>query len=150
MIGLNCALRYVVHNKGLSNNVAGRSDGLRPEEELYHQAYNPTVLRLGEEHTCAKTVIQDESSRQEHEGGDANFPHRQDVEPCGAIDLIGSLKNDHKCTYGHTNLNDGMSRFDFTPHLELSLRRLNPCSSKNYGIDEKHALNHSNASAFSW
>lgn len=133
--------------------VAESFNRLGPEGALCSEAYDPASLRLGEEHDCAKTVIQDENVRPENDRGKVNIPDGNNdimVEPSsGAIDLIGTFDNGPKDTYGFSSLNDGMNKFEFPQQLELSLRRFYPSSSKNQGIDERHALNHSNASAFS-
>ncbi|KAK8974198.1 hypothetical protein V6N11_034569 [Hibiscus sabdariffa] len=70
--------------------------------------------------------------------------------PTGAIDLIGSFDNRPKGTFALSSSSDGTDKFEFSPELELSLRRSCSCSSKNQGTSERPTLNHSNASAFSW
>ncbi|XP_011039348.1 PREDICTED: two-component response regulator-like APRR9 isoform X2 [Populus euphratica] len=134
--------------------VPERSNQMESDGELCSGAYNPTSLRLLEEHACAKSVIQDENSRPENDGGLANSSFGCDDVPfessSGAIDLIGTLNNGPKATYVHSSLHYGTNKFEFAPQLELSLKRLYPRSSKNQGVDERHALNHSHASAFSW
>ncbi|XVF33079.1 hypothetical protein REPUB_Repub17cG0137300 [Reevesia pubescens] len=74
------------------------------------------------------------------------------VEPStGAIDLIGSFDNRPKGTFAFSGLNDGVvNKFEFSPQLELSLRRSCSSSTKNQRTSERPTLNHSNASAFSW
>jgi len=150
-----CFLCSIIPNKGTSNTVfvAERSNRTRPDREPYHGAYNPTASRLVEEHACAKSAIHDENSRPENDREHANssFGH-DDVlaeTSSGAIDLIGSFNNQPKHTYTYSSLHDATNKFEFPPLLELSLRRLYPSSSKNQGLDERHALNHSNSSAFS-
>ncbi|CAK7348622.1 unnamed protein product [Dovyalis caffra] len=133
--------------------VAERSNGMGPDGELCHGAYNPAALRLLQKHACGKLEIQEENSRPENDRGHANISFgRDDVldeSSSRAIDLIGTFNNGSESTYVHSSLHDGTNKFEFTPQLELSLRRLYPGSSKNQGVDERHALNHSNASAFS-
>ncbi|KAJ6710240.1 TWO-COMPONENT RESPONSE REGULATOR-LIKE APRR3 ISOFORM X1 [Salix koriyanagi] len=128
------------------------SNRTRPDREPYHGAYNPTALRPPEEHACAKSVIHNEDSRPENEErANSSFGH-DDVlgeTSSGAIDLIGTFNNRPKHTYTHSSLHDATNKFESPPLLELSLRRLYPSSSKNHGVDERHALNHSNSSAFS-
>ncbi|KAJ6729663.1 TWO-COMPONENT RESPONSE REGULATOR-LIKE APRR3 ISOFORM X1 [Salix viminalis] len=128
------------------------SNRTRPDREPYHGAYNPTALRPPEEHACAKSVIHSEDSRPENEErANSSFGH-DDVlgeTSSGAIDLIGTFNNRPKHTYTHSSLHDATNKFESPPLLELSLRRLYPSSSKNHGVDERHALNHSNSSAFS-
>ncbi|XP_039025211.1 two-component response regulator-like PRR95 [Hibiscus syriacus] len=65
----------------------------------------------------------------------------------GAIDLIASFDKHPKGTFV---IIDGPNKSEFSPQLELSLRRSCSVSSKNQGTGEKHILNHSDASAFSW
>ncbi|KAG6784926.1 hypothetical protein POTOM_010640 [Populus tomentosa] len=140
---------------GTSNTVfvEERSNRTRPDREPYHGAYNPTAPRLVEEHACAKSAIHDENSRPENDREHANSSYGHDdvlgETSSGAIDLIGSFNNRPKHTYTHSSLHDATNKFEFPPLLELSLRRLYPSSSKNQGLDERHALNHSNSSAFS-
>ncbi|XVF72939.1 hypothetical protein PTKIN_Ptkin12aG0160900 [Pterospermum kingtungense] len=71
------------------------------------------------------------------------------VEPSSeAVDLIGSFDNQRKGTLVHSS--DGANKFEFSPQLELSLRRSSFSSAKNQGTCERPILNHSEASAFSW
>ncbi|XP_052210382.1 two-component response regulator-like APRR5 isoform X2 [Diospyros lotus] len=58
-----------------------------------------------------------------------------------AIDLIGTL--------GSSSLNNGTNDRDSSLLLDLSLRRSHPSGSINQVSDERHPLNHSEASAFS-
>ncbi|TYH43248.1 hypothetical protein ES332_D11G114800v1 [Gossypium tomentosum] len=68
----------------------------------------------------------------------------------GAIDLIDSFDKQPMATFAISSLSDGANKLEFSPQLELSLRR--PCSrsAKSQGTNEKHILNHSDASPFSW
>ncbi|RQP00006.1 hypothetical protein POPTR_014G106000v4 [Populus trichocarpa] len=136
------------------NKTGERPNRMESDGEPCSGAYNPTSLRLLEEHACAKSAIQDENSRPENDRGLANSSFGCDDVPfessSGAIDLIGTLNNGPKTTYVHSSLHYGTNKFEFAPQLELSLKRLYPSSSKNQGVDERHALNHSHASAFSW
>uniref|UniRef100_A0A5B7AAQ9 Putative two-component response regulator-like APRR5 isoform X1 n=2 Tax=Davidia involucrata TaxID=16924 RepID=A0A5B7AAQ9_DAVIN len=66
-----------------------------------------------------------------------------------AIDLIGAFDNYPICSYRGSASNNGMNRFDSSPLLDLSLRRSHPSSSVDQVTDERHVLNHSDASAFS-
>ncbi|KAF9687989.1 hypothetical protein SADUNF_Sadunf02G0150500 [Salix dunnii] len=129
------------------------SNRTRPDKEPYHGAYNPTALRPPEEHACAKSAIHNENSRPENdrERSNSSFGH-DDVlgeTSSGAIDLIGTFNNRPKHTYTPSSLHDVTNKFESPPLLELSLRRLYPSGSKSHGVDERHALNHSNSSAFS-
>ncbi|XP_061961675.1 two-component response regulator-like APRR5 isoform X4 [Populus nigra] len=136
------------------NKNGERSNRMESDGEPCSGAYNPTSLRPLEEHACAKSAIQDENSRPENDRVLANSSFGCDDVPfessSGAIDLIGTLNNGPKTTYVHSSLHYGTNKFEFAPQLELSLKRLYPSSSKNQGVDERHALNHSHASAFSW
>lgn len=81
----------------------------------------------------------------------------------GVIDLIGNFDNnlkrinrvckfdDHKkCINKLSSSNDVSTiKLDFSPQLELSLRRICPDKPKGQWNENVHALNHSNASAFS-
>ncbi|XP_037496233.1 two-component response regulator-like APRR3 isoform X3 [Jatropha curcas] len=145
-----------VLNKGPvipENKTEDWSTRLGPMSASCNGAYNQTTLKLGEHASSAMEVIQAESLRPENERGNSNTTqgHNDDLveSSSGAIDLIGTFDNGPKHTYVDTNIKDGTNKFEFTP-LELSLRRFFPNSSKNQGIEDRHALNHSNASAFSW
>lgn len=64
-----------------------------------------------------------------------------------AIDLIGTFDNHGICTYIPGSNISANNKVDSPPPLELSLRRY-PSGSVNQFPDEKHKLNHSDASAF--
>ncbi|KAL3521715.1 hypothetical protein ACH5RR_019864 [Cinchona calisaya] len=66
-----------------------------------------------------------------------------------AIDLIGAFDNYLKCSNRSRDSNAGTNKVDLLPQLDLSLRRSLPIGSVNQVTDEKHRLNHSDASAFS-
>lgn len=66
-----------------------------------------------------------------------------------AIDLIGTFDNYPKRSYRSLGLNDGTNKADYSPLLDLSLRRSHPSGSVNQAMDEGHRLKQSNASAFS-
>ena len=137
---------------------AEKSKRLGSEISPYREANNSTLLRLEEDHACAETMSQNEGVQAETNRGYANTAseiHSCDdelVEPSnGAIDLIGTFDNHPRCTDGNSSYKDGgTKKFEFVPHLELSLRRTCPSSSNYQGTDERHTLIHSNASAFSW
>uniref|UniRef100_A0A5B7AU83 Putative two-component response regulator-like APRR9 isoform X2 n=1 Tax=Davidia involucrata TaxID=16924 RepID=A0A5B7AU83_DAVIN len=132
----------------------GKSRRFGPEGASRDESYNSTAFRLGEDHVCAKTMTRDAGLEPESHRENANITgeihcHTDKlVEPSNhAIDLIGKFENRPTDTYGCSSANDGTQKFSFAPQLELSLRRWS-CS-KNEGMDERHTLNHSNASAFS-
>jgi pseudo-response regulator 5 len=137
---------------------AEKSKRLGSEVAPYREANNSTLLRSKEDQACAETMSQNEVVQAESNRGNANTAseiHSCDdelVEPSnGAIDLIGTFDNRPKCTDGNSSYEDGSTKkFEFVPHLELSLRRTCPSSSNYQGTDERHTLIHSNASAFSW
>ncbi|KAJ6686346.1 TWO-COMPONENT RESPONSE REGULATOR [Salix purpurea] len=95
------------------------SNRTRPDREPYHGAYNPTALRPPEEHACAKSVIHNEDSRPENEER-ANSSFGHD-------DVLGETSS------GAIDL------------IEDCI----PVAQRTMGVDERHALNHSNSSAFS-
>ncbi|CAK9141577.1 unnamed protein product [Ilex paraguariensis] len=66
-----------------------------------------------------------------------------------AIDLIGAFDNYHKWNYRSSGLYNNANKVESSPLLDLSLRRSHPSSSVNQITDERHRLNHSDASAFS-
>ncbi|XP_027338485.1 two-component response regulator-like APRR5 isoform X2 [Abrus precatorius] len=64
-----------------------------------------------------------------------------------AIDLIGAFHTHPNCSLKNPSVNcTGM--LDFSPQLDLSLRRSHPSSFENEPTEERHTLMHSNASAF--
>lgn len=119
-----------------------------------NDACNPTAQKLEENVSCAETKIQDEGPRPENDGGNANTSqgHNNEllVSSGGAIDLIGSFDNGAEHLYGDRSINNDKNKFESSPQLELSLRRSFPNNPEHDGVEEKHLLNHSNASAFSW
>lgn len=91
-------------------------------------------------------------SQREHTN-DATEACDNDLAPANssreAIDLIGTFDNYPKCSYQSFGLNDGTNKVDYSPLLDLSLRRSHPSGSVNQAMDEGHRLKHSDASAFS-
>ncbi|XP_028790773.1 two-component response regulator-like PRR95 isoform X2 [Neltuma alba] len=66
-----------------------------------------------------------------------------------AIDLIGAFHAHPKCSPKSSTVNcTGM--FDFSPQLDLSLRRDHPSSFENEISKDRQTLVHSDASAFKW
>lgn len=124
-----------------------------PGNEGYHSA----AFRWEESHCRAKRVTSGDgvgpASHIENTDitGENHGCNEKWIEPSsGAIDLISTFDNYPKDHNQFSSSNDGISKDGFAPQLELSLRRFQPCSSKNHGSDERHTLNHSNSSAFSW
>ncbi|KAK7317073.1 hypothetical protein RJT34_00998 [Clitoria ternatea] len=64
-----------------------------------------------------------------------------------AIDLIGAFHTHPNCSLKNSTVNC-TANFDFSPQLDLSLRRSDPSSFENELTEERHTLIHSNASAF--
>ncbi|KAL6972171.1 hypothetical protein U1Q18_042544 [Sarracenia purpurea var. burkii] len=84
--------------------------------------------------------------------GDANCNnHIIIVNPAReAIDLIGAFDNHPNMDYRSPYSNNGTNTVDFSPLLDLSLRRSYPSASVNQANDDgRNTLNHSDSSAFS-
>ncbi|XP_019417596.1 PREDICTED: two-component response regulator-like APRR5 isoform X2 [Lupinus angustifolius] len=64
-----------------------------------------------------------------------------------AIDLIGAFQTRPNCSVKNSAV-DCTGKFDFSPQLDLSLRRSQPSNFENELSEERHTLVHSNASAF--
>ncbi|KAJ7963414.1 Two-component response regulator [Quillaja saponaria] len=139
-------------------NTGEKSIRFVSEAENCSEAFNSTDSGLKDYHGFARTVTQDEVIRPQCNRGNANMTsniHASNNElferSTRAIDLIGTFGNLPKTTNVNCRFDGGgTSKFDFAPHLELSLRRLCPHSLNKQATDETQALNHSNASAFSW
>ncbi|CAN4089459.1 unnamed protein product [Withania somnifera] len=65
-----------------------------------------------------------------------------------AIDLIGAFDNYLKCNFKSSGYDIRINKSDSSPLLDLSLTRSHPSGSVNRFTNEKHRLNHSDASAF--
>ncbi|XP_009605296.1 two-component response regulator-like APRR5 [Nicotiana tomentosiformis] len=65
-----------------------------------------------------------------------------------AIDLIGAFDNYLKCNFKSSCSNVRTNKADSSTQLDLSLTRPHPSGSVNQFTNEKHRLNHSDASAF--
>ncbi|XP_034907975.1 two-component response regulator-like APRR5 isoform X1 [Populus alba] len=63
--------------------------------------------------------------------------------PREAIDFMGASTN-------HSSFNNVEIHFGSSPHLDLSLRRSHPSGFETQVTEERHTLQHSNASAFTW
>ncbi|XP_031251094.1 two-component response regulator-like APRR3 [Pistacia vera] len=118
-------------------------------------AYTSTPLRVEENYFCFKPMSHGDGVRP---GNDRENAYTTGVHGCndelieqtrGAIDLIGTFDNRPNSISGQSTFNDGMNKFEFAPQLELSLRKIFSSCSKEPVTDERHALNHSTASAFS-
>ncbi|WCJ22514.1 Two-component response regulator-like APRR5 [Euphorbia peplus] len=130
------------------------STGLESVSASHNEDHNPTAMELDEEFTFNKTLIQTGSVKPENKGENVFTSNGPNSEPVGssggAIDLMGAFVDGPKCTYGNLNMHDRTNKFEYSPELELSLTRFNPTDSKNQEVEGRHALNRSNASAFSW
>ncbi|GAV74745.1 Response_reg domain-containing protein/CCT domain-containing protein [Cephalotus follicularis] len=134
-----------------------KSYGLRSEVAPCNEGYDLNAVRLEEDSFHIKQMIRDEGVEPERDRGNANIHcgtcglNDEPVEPCnGAIDLIGTFDSHIKTFNRHSIYSKGVNKFEFAPQLELSLRRFCPSSLKDQENEERHTLNHSNASAFSW
>ncbi|KAF5733388.1 pseudo-response regulator 9 [Tripterygium wilfordii] len=132
-----------------------RQNKLGLEIGYQDETHSVTATRLDEAHGSLKAVIQAiDVGLESHRG---NLNTHSEVNCCnddivetssGAIDLIGTFDDRKKCKYEQFNNDDDINGIETAPHLELSLRRFCPTSSKE-GPSERHILNHSVASAFS-
>ncbi|GKV13183.1 hypothetical protein SLEP1_g24236 [Rubroshorea leprosula] len=112
------------------------------------EASNSNAFKLEDNHSVVKVVPEAQDGVVGAESSRA-VPsitvgvHCCNDEPCEpstrAIDLMASFDNQPN-DIEHFRLNDSRSKSEIAPQLELSLRR----------SSERHALNHSDASAFSW
>ncbi|KAF5464550.1 hypothetical protein F2P56_014621 [Juglans regia] len=124
----------------------------------YREVCDSTALRFRGDHACAESITHNEGVQEETNRGNAGIASKvhgrndEVFEPSsGAIDLIGTFHNQPKCIYLNSNNKDGgTNKFEFVPHLELSLRRTCSSNSNYQGAEERPTLNHSSASAFSW
>ncbi|XVF80316.1 hypothetical protein PTKIN_Ptkin15bG0061100 [Pterospermum kingtungense] len=111
--------------------------------------------KLEDNSAFAEGMTQDDSAGLQSDRGNENVVIKvccndELVEPStGAIDLIGSFDKWPKGTFAISSLSDGTNKLEFSPQLELSLRRSSLSGAKNQGTSERTTLNHSNASAFS-
>ncbi|CAL0319574.1 unnamed protein product [Lupinus luteus] len=64
-----------------------------------------------------------------------------------AIDLIGAFQTRPNCSVKNSAV-DCTGKFEFSPQLDLTLRRSQPGNFENELSEERHTLVHSNASAF--
>lgn len=141
----------------LESLTGGKTITLGSEVAPGNEGYHSAAFRWEESHCRAKRVTSGDgvgpASHIENTDitGENHGCNEKWIEPSsGAIDLISTFDNYPKDRNQFSSSNDGISKDGFAPQLELSLRRFQPCSSKNHGSDERHTLNHSNSSAFSW
>ncbi|XP_043723473.1 two-component response regulator-like PRR95 [Telopea speciosissima] len=136
-----------------------------------NEANDSAIFVPGEDHAYGKTKTLFEDVAAESQSDKAIITsathennHERAAPPSEAIDFIGAFDNHLRCTSGHSCnavpkevLANEMKTFSAsnnklvcTPLLELSLERSHLSGLENQGTDERHTLNHSNASAFSW
>ncbi|XP_043716642.1 two-component response regulator-like PRR95 isoform X2 [Telopea speciosissima] len=138
------------------------------------------VTQSNEASASARFVLGDSYGKREAQPKDvAPENHREDANITGAtrgnsnegteslseaIDLIGAFDNRLRWNFGHSyntvtkevlfdgikTLSGSNDKSGCTPLLELSLKRSHLSGSEGQRTDERHTLNHSNASAFSW
>ncbi|KAL9430421.1 hypothetical protein AB3S75_025750 [Citrus x aurantiifolia] len=154
------------------SKTGGASDELIVSEKLNRSgsevAQCDDALRLEEDYGCVKTMPQGEGEGPKNDRVNADITYGihgcndELIEPSsGAIDLIGTFDNHQEVPDKLSTPNDGIpdklstlndrtKKCEFSPHLELSLRKSFPSTSNDQGNDERHTLNHSAASAFSW
>ncbi|XWS46311.1 hypothetical protein CRYUN_Cryun14cG0054600 [Craigia yunnanensis] len=153
------SLQNEVQAEGISDKlfVSENSGRLVKVKEVAHcsEACESNASKLEENSAFVKGMIQDDAVGLQSDRGNVNVMIRVGcndklVEPStGAIDLIGSFDNRPKGTFALSSLSDNANNFEFSPQLELSLRRSCLCSAKNQGTSERPTLNHSGVSAFS-
>ncbi|KAL2339542.1 hypothetical protein Fmac_007482 [Flemingia macrophylla] len=110
-------------------------------------------LAVGVSKNGEASTTNDKDADPEHFGntsisGEAHDNHYVQINTSKeAIDLIGTFRTHPNCTLKNSSVN-WPSKFDFSPQLDLSLRRSRPSSFENELTEERHTLMHSNASAF--
>ncbi|XP_050385761.1 two-component response regulator-like APRR9 isoform X2 [Argentina anserina] len=137
----------VVHENETKENSGTFGSDIAPLDE----ALNAVSSRLREKHVSVKPMVRDEDVQAEIGEGKSKSAsgtpgcNYEPVEPySGVRDLLCTFDNWPNCNVGSSkNKYDGMKHFG----LELSLRSLD--SSHKEVNEERPALNHSDASAFS-
>ncbi|XP_030460453.1 two-component response regulator-like APRR5 isoform X1 [Syzygium oleosum] len=125
------------------------------QEELVLQEDSADAAMV-DAHKCSHALTQIKDARSEVHRGDENAVS----DGCGdndgimnsyrqAINLIGAFENNSHACYVDCPSNYGMRQPDFSPHLDLSLKRSDPSSFGNQKTEERQTLKHSDASAFS-
>ncbi|KAJ8747186.1 hypothetical protein K2173_012410 [Erythroxylum novogranatense] len=127
--------------------------GSNQSELASAETNDSTSLRLGKERGSTREPPQNERMRPEE---DKNYVESRRCNNCelvepsiGTVDLISKFGNYLMGICECSGVNVCTKKHEFTPQLEISLGKLYPI--KDLPInDQKHALNHSNTSAFSW
>ncbi|KAF7816622.1 two-component response regulator-like APRR5 isoform X1 [Senna tora] len=106
------------------------------------------ICKNGETSTTLRKDGDPEHRRSASISGEAHNNHYVQISSSKeAIDLIGAFRTHPNCSLKNSSVNcTGM--FDFSPQLDLSLRRSHPSNSENEVTEERHTLMHSDASAF--
>ncbi|KAE8660541.1 Two-component response regulator-like APRR9 [Hibiscus syriacus] len=143
--------------KSLQNEGQSEENSNRLAKEVAHcsEACEPNASKLEEKPSFVKGMIQNDAAELQSNSGNVNVMVRVgcndelDEPPTGSVDLIGSFNNQPRGTLALSHLIycDGV---EFSPQLELCLRRSCFSKGKNEVTTERHMLNHSDASAFSW
>ncbi|KAK8636188.1 hypothetical protein V6N13_004894 [Hibiscus sabdariffa] len=133
-----------------------KSNRLVKVKEVVHcsEACEPNESKLEENVSFVKGMTHNDAVRLQSNRGNVDVMVRvgcnDELEPTtGAIDLIGSFNNQPKGTFALSSLTDSADDAEFSPQLELCLRRSCFRSMTNQDTAERHMLNHSDASAFS-
>ena len=96
---------------------------------------------------CAKDG-EPEDHRSSCTSGEAHDNHYVQISSAReAIDLIGAFLSRTNCSLNSSSV-DCAGKFDFSPRLDLSLKRSHPNNLENGATEERHTLMHSDASAF--
>ncbi|XP_022924764.1 two-component response regulator-like PRR95 isoform X2 [Cucurbita moschata] len=147
----------------LKTNIRDKSDNAAKSE-----ACNSVPSRMKEDCVIAEIRSQNKVLRPDFykvvdDGASEMFSYNnKDTEPSSRInDLIGNFDNNLKhinsiCKFDEhqkcrlSSSNDASAiKLEFSPQLELSLRRISPAKPEGQWSENGHVLNHSNASAFS-
>ncbi|XAR53911.1 hypothetical protein NMG60_11028851 [Bertholletia excelsa] len=139
------------------HEIGGKSTGIAPATSLYNEAFKSTAFTLGCDRVYDDRVARDADSKSKIQGQHTDdnvksFSLAGDLGESsnGVLDLIGKFESPPKVTCTYLNSDNYTNKFSSTLELELSLRRLRPSQAEPVLTDERHILNHSNASAFSW
>ncbi|KAE8699637.1 Two-component response regulator-like APRR5 [Hibiscus syriacus] len=140
--------------EGISGKLFSTENSKRFVKEVAHCSdTGESIASKLEENSAFFEGITHDTVGLESEGGSGYFSARVGCNnklmesPTGAIDLIASFDKHPRSNF---SISDGGDKSECSPQLELSLRRSCLVSTKNQGSSEKHVLNHSDASAFSW
>ncbi|GMI73674.1 hypothetical protein HRI_001036700 [Hibiscus trionum] len=144
--------------ESLQNEGQLEENSNRLVKEVAHcsEACEPNASKLEENPAFVKGMTQNDAAGVQSNRGNVDVMVRVgcndelDEPPTGAVDLIGSFNNQPRGTFTLSYLSDSADEVEFSPQLELCLRRSCFSKVKNEVTTERHMLNHSDASAFSW